>query len=285
MREDNTHKKTTCIKIATEGIAALIAEAGAYWLHTLWTVQQENNITKPLSLFQTYQHVRQQGVRYQQLFRGFSVAGCAAVIGIFPYLQGARCAIDWFGDNHFGQFMQGPCAHAAAAVIYVPALRLVELEQASVTNTTQNAFKQLSVFNKSKMILKESGIRGFYRGAFPHICINSINDGVGFWLTARMLLCLPKEQRNNVLPQLFCTLLGFGTAYAITTPLAIAETRLRIHETNPAAFPDKTFFPTMKTLYRKQGVRGFFNGTSTAFLYGAIIALPVACDGVLGRAH
>lgn len=274
-------QKITVEAVIAKGSSAFIAEAGSYGIHTFWTIQQEISAKQTQSLRQTFQHMHKNNMRYHDFYKGFSIAGFAAVIGVFPYLKGASCALDWFGDNHVGQAMQGPCAQAFAAVIWAPATRLMELEQASIIKTAHHhPFKQLSVFNKSKKIWQDSGIRGFYRGALPLVCINSVVDALGYWLRARMELRFPENKRHQILPQLFSTFLGFSVGYAITTPFAIAETRLRIHEINPQAFPDKTFFSAMKTLCSQRSVRGLFHCAPVAALYGAISSLPVACNGI-----
>jgi len=282
---DNTQQLNTFWRILSiskeevlpEASSALISDLLAYPVHTIWTAQQESSARQTLSFFKTCQHIKKDGMRYHDFYKGFSISGSAAVIGIFPYLAGAKCSIALFGDNHIGQLMQGPFSQIFAAPINVPAMRLIELEQASISSTN-NLFKQLSAANKAKKIWLNEGVCGFYRGALPHVFINSVSDALGFWMRARILSYYTEGQKKQVMPQLLATWFSFGTAYAATTPFAIAETRLRIHEINPAAFPDKTFFSSMRTLCQRGGL---FRGALASGLYGMVSSLPIACEAVV----
>lgn len=271
----NDVKKSYWEKILAEAISAILSEVFAYPLHTVWTVQQEGNS----SFRHAFKTIGRNANGYRGLYKGFSIAAVTNVIGVFPYLAGADCAIQCFGDNDAGQLMQGPFSQAFGAIVWAPATRMIELEQASITHAA-NSFKQLSVFDKSKMIWRNSGVRGFYRGVFPQWGINSVNDALGFWLRAKLLKhCFSKDQSKQPGPQLFSTSFGFALGYLLLTPFSAVETRLRIHETNPTAFPDTTFFPAMRTLYKERGVKGFFVGAAASGLYGAASSLPVACSG------
>lgn len=271
----NDNKKNHYEKYLAEASSAMLSEVFAYPLHTMWTVQQEGN----LSFSNAFKTIGRNPNGYRELYRGFSIATASGVMGVFPYLAGAHYAIQCFGDNHLGQLMQGPFAQAFGAIVWGPAIRMIELEQASISHGASNSFKRMSVFEKSKTIWRKSGVRGFYRGTIPQWSINSVNDALGFWLRARLLHCFSEEQAKQPGPQLFSTLVGFSMGYFLLTPFSAAETHLRIHETNPATFPDTTFFPAMRTLYRQRGVRGFFVGAGAAGLYGAASSLPVACSG------
>ena len=270
-------KKNYHEEILAEASAAVLAEFFAYPIQTVWTVQKENSEKQRLSFLKAYKNIAVSG--HQQFYKGFSLAVFSAVPTIYLYLLGAKCAITCFGDNHVGQMMQGPFAQAFSMLVSAPANRFIELEQSAATNMSSNAFKRLSVFKKGEQILKESGVRGIYRGVFPLFFISSISDGLGFWLRARVLTHFSKEQQHQFMQQWFATSSGFALAYFFLTPLYAIETRLRLHENSPAIFKDTTFTAAARTLYRQRGCRGFFVGAPASALYGMFTALPVAGSG------
>ena len=270
-------KKNYCEEILAEAGAAVLAEVFAYPVHTIWTVQQEASEKKTLSFLKAYQNIAVNG--HQQFYKGFSLSVFAAIPTIYLYLFGAKCAITCFGDNHVGQMMQGPFAQAFSTLASAPANRFIEMEQSAAINISNNAFKRLSVVDKSRKIWEESGIRGIYRGALPFFFISAISDGFGFWLRARILQRSSKERSYQLAPQLFATASGFSLAYFFFAPLYAIETRLRLHENNPAVFKDTTFVSAARTLYQQRGCRGFFVGASASGIYGVLTALPIASSG------
>ena len=281
MRDDQAESTFNIKACFAEGSAALFSEFVCYPMHTIWTLQQEISANEKVSFIQTCQRFNKNTLSYWSLYKGFSISGTSAVLGIYPYLLGAHYAKLCFGDNHIGEFMQGVVAQTLAASIWLPATHIVELEQATITCKVNAKFQELSAFDKSKIIWKQSGLRGFYRSAWAQIGANAIDDALGFWLRARILSCFSTEQQKQLSPQLFSTFMGFSAAAVITTPVSIVQSRLRLHEANPTVFPDKKFLPAFKRLYQQGGFRGFFNGATTAALYGGITALPVVSNAVL----
>ena len=160
--------------------------------------------------------------------------------------------------------MRGPVAQAFGMLAWAPAARLIMLQQASGNTRVKNNFSQLSIWNKSKLIFKENGVRGFYRGALPGYCVSSTLDSIGYWLQSQTIRYYPIETRGNAAPQILTTMFGFGTAAIITAPIDATVARLRIHETNPTHFPDKKFWPTAQRIYQTLGYRGFFHGLTAS---------------------
>lgn len=270
----NDTKKNYYEAFLAESSAALFSEILIYPAHTVWSVQQKDN----LSFLKAFHEIR--GSRdYASFYKGFSIAAMSCLPAIMLYLWGAQFAITHFGDNHVGQMMQGPFAQVFAAVVTVPAIRMIELEQISKSSVKATSFKQLPIYRQSHNIWHHSGVFGFYRGAMPQLFIDSVSDGLGFWFRARLLSCFPKEQSNQPGPQLFSTVFGFALGHFLLTPLSAVKTRMGFHEVNPDVFRDTRFFPSMCTLYRQRGVKGFFVGASASVVYGAISSLPVACSG------
>lgn len=264
-----------------ESVAALISEILSYPVHTLWTVQQKNSVDKTFMLSDTYKKIRESGNVHQTFYKGFSIAAFSCIPATYLYLLGAHFSITLFGDNQFGQWMQGPMAQLFSTTINAPASFFIELSQASAERSGQsnNTFKEKSLKMQVQDIIKKDSLLGLYRGAMPHFFIYSLCDALGFGIRAKLLESFPERERKKIIPQLYSTTLGFSFAYTVLSPLSVIETRIRIHETNSVKFPDKEFFPAMKTLYKQRGIRGFFTGLPIAGFYGMVSCLPVACSG------
>jgi len=218
---------------------------------------------------------------HHTFYKGFSIAALSCIPATYLYLLGAHFSITLFGNNNLGVWMQGPMAQLFSTTINAPAALFIELSQASAERSAQsnNTFKEKNLKMQFQDVLKKDSLLGLYRGAMPHFFIYSMCDALGFWIREKLLASFPERDRKKIMPQLYSTTLGFGFAYTVLSPLSVIETRIRIHETNPALFPDKQFFPAMKTLYKQRGLRGFFTGLPVAGCYGMVSCLPVACSG------
>lgn len=282
MKNMKAAEKSIFEELCEKWRAALLPEFAAYPVHTIWTVQQECSEKLTLPFLKAYKNIAAEG--YGKFYKGFPLVFFATLPILFLYLCGAKLATKCFDEPDVAELMRGPFAQGLSSVIAVPVNKLVELEQATTGNVSGNAFKRLAIRDKCSHIYATSGVPGFYRGAFPLLLIMSASDGIGFWLRKRILSrCFSEEQSKQLLPQLFSTSVGFGVAYFFLTPFFAVETRLRLHESNPAIFKDTAFFPTMRTLFRQRGWRGLRVAAPASGLYGAISSLPVAfCGDCIG---
>ena len=257
--------------------ASLFSESISYPFLTLWTVQQAGELGKPLSLRKAFAAIR-HGTGF---YSGFSLALLVAIPGNLLYLIGSNIPLQLFGDNVIGQLTRGPVAQAFGTFAWAPAARLILLQQASGNARIQNDFSKLSVLEKSKLILKKNGVRGFYRGVLPCYCVSSTLDLIGYWLQPQIIQYPSTETRKNAAPQILTTMFGFGAAALFTAPIDATVGRLRLSETNPTHFPDQRFWPAAKRIYKTLGVYGFFCGVTASICHESIwyAALPIVSLG------
>lgn len=263
-------------KIMVNAASGLFAELMARPFFTIWTVQHHGAHNQPLSFIQACKIIR----KGKGFYAGFSISLIFAIPGTTLYLIGKDIPLALLGDNDMGQIMRGPCAQAFGIAAWAPETRLTMLEQVSGNIRASHSFHQLSLFEKSKAIWKENGLRGFYRGTFPWFCACAISDGLGFWLQAKSMRLWQEEKRDHFAPQVFTTMFAFGIAAIVKTPVEVTSTRLMIAESNPAYFSDKKFLPAIKTIYRQGGIAGFFTGVHTNVMHDMMWYLALPCADV-----
>lgn len=244
----------------------LAADFVSHPFNTVWAAQQARFYQQSISVFKVAYEIYKQ----KRLFDGFSMQAISSVPGTFLYLQGRDLALKTCGDNYLGQCMQGPMGVCAGMLLWSPASRLTMLKQTANKHDLSNPFNQLSLLDKSKSILKNDGVRGFYRGSFGVVCAFSITDALGSLLQASFLNYFPQDVRKNAPAQIFSTTIAFALAAFVTSPLEVVACHLRIRENNPQLFAAKTMREASKQIYAARGFRGFFHATPALVAHSVV---------------
>ena len=265
--------------------ASAVFLAADYLSHpfgTIWTVQLAIS-DQPATFANTFKKVRKGGGFYA----GFGVQAATSVPGTFLYFEGRKLSISLFGDNYFGQSMQGVLGIACGTALWAPASRVTTLQQASKNSGIDNAFNRLALPNQLKSIWKAEGIRGFYRGALPGTLSAAATDAIGSLIQAQIVKRYPIDQQKNFSIQLLATWIGYSIATFFLSPIDVCVARTRIAETDPVNFPDKHFFSAMKTVYRTKATRGFFVGLPAGIIHAKLsnLNLPYVESTSLKKNH
>lgn len=249
----------------TKFIGMIATDFAAHPFYTTWTVQQSVENNRSPSFLEAIQKIR----KGRGFYSGFAPQAITAVPGTMLYFQGQEIALTLFGDNNFGQAMQGPLGVGFGMLAWSPAATLTMSQQVSGNSAVKNNFNHLSVFQKAKYIVKKDGvIRGFYRGTFPGFCAFSITDTLGFWMRAQFLAQFPEDKSMKL--KLATTTYAFAIAAILNSPVEVIFARLKIAETNKAIFKEKTMRDAAKAIYHTHGYRGFFRGLPAHILHSTI---------------
>src|SRR3990167_6142205 len=100
--------------------ASLCTDFFAHPFHTIWTVQQTMDNGKHPTFLEACRNICKGG----GFFTGLSLSLLSSIPGTWCYLSGRNSALYLFGDNYFGQVMQGPFGIAAGTALWAPASRI-----------------------------------------------------------------------------------------------------------------------------------------------------------------
>lgn len=242
--------------------AALSAEFIYYPFVTIWTMQHAQQLS--------FRAACNQIKKGKGFYTGFSVSLASAVPYALLYLLGKDLPL-LFGDNNFVQMLRGLTGQGLATLVYEPAAKMMMLTQAASNADMADNFSKLSLFRKAREIRQKQGIRAFYSAAMPAFIANAASDALGFWflrLAKNQSLAIEKNPALHVLITMFC----FGGAAAITLPLEVVVTHMRLEKINPKC----TVLNGFKILYRSGGARALTRGLPASMfshgLWGSIIA-------------
>jgi hypothetical protein len=256
----------TIVGLLTCSAGYLAADLISHPFNTVWAAQQARFYQPGIPVFEVIYQINKQ----KRFFDGFSMQAMSSVPGTFLYLQGREFALKTFGDNYLGQCLQGPMGVCAGMLLWSPASRLTMLKQSANKQDLSNPFNQLSLLDKGKSILKNDGVRGFYRGSFGVVCAFSITDALGSILQASILNYFPQDARKNAPVQISSTSIAFTLAALATSPLEVVACHLRIRENNPQQFAAKTMQEASKQIYAARGLRGFFHASPALVAHSVV---------------
>lgn len=146
-------------------------------------------------------------------------------------------------------------------------------------NQSESAFKVI------KVIWNQYGIKGFYRGYFPHLLVHCPGSAI-WWATyefsKRLLIgdSLLKSEKSLADPKLSFTLMTCGAisgifSYLFTNPIEVAKVRLQLSDKRclkDNKLINSGFLKCIYSIYKNEGFSGLFKGSGPRLL----IRVPVA---------
>lgn len=274
---ENPHEKTASYdffsitkQVLIKSGAAVSAELIYYPFSTIWTMQH----AQQLSFRAACAQIR----RGKGFYAGFSVSLISAIPYALLYLFGKDLPLR-FTDNNFTQMLRGPAGQGLATLVYEPAAKMMMLMQATGNANKGDHFGKLSVYRKAQEIRKKHGIRTFYAAAMPAFIANAASDALGFWLLGLAKRHFSAIEINPTF-HVLATILCFGSVAAITVPLEVVATHIRLGKKSPG----QTSAALFKTLYRTGGVRALTHGLPACMLYHGLWGSIIAFEDI-GQTH
>lgn len=249
-------------EIVAEGAVIAAADFAAHPFGTVYTNQLKLSVaSQQASAWKSCQQIKAEG-GIRGLYAGFFIGSIVSLPGAFAYFHARDLALLYCGDNYFGQAMQGACGVAAGTVFWAPTGRICTLLQVS-----KNSADQSTLFSELKHMWKEKGVAGFYRGAGPIALSAMAGDALASLIQAQTVKCYPASQQKEFNVQFKATWLAYGLATIFLSPLDVSIAYMRMVKSN---VPDKAFIPTVKIIYARSGIRGFFGGLPAAILHAQV---------------
>ena len=109
----------------------------------------------------------------------------------------------------------------------------------------------------SRIIYREEGVRGFYRGNVPSVLSSGISAGLYFSILGRLETITREKKINKQLSDFFCSATARSAASCLVNPLNVWKTRAEILGYNEY----RSIKGSILKIYRNEGVYGFFKGT------------------------
>jgi len=162
--------------------------------------------------------------------------------------------------------------------------------QATDLHGKQGAFSYRTITNAVATIVREEGLRnGLYRGALPAVVGSSLSWGIYFesYQRAKMLVALLGQrvkseylsQRGSINHLISGTIAGIITVL-LTNPIWLLKTRMQLERGSKDNFKGAELsqnqggvFSTMQSVWRDEGLRGFYRGIGPSMFlvtHGAI---------------
>ncbi|KAH9600783.1 Mitochondrial substrate/solute carrier [Trypanosoma melophagium] len=216
---------------------------------------------------------------------------------------------DLFGDGLKHAFSRGLGANMMASLpsngIYLPTYRLLQRELSYVgvderirpalsafggvcaTNLTLAPLflvrtrvqvdDNLTIRQVFKEVLRRDGFTGFYRGTLTNVCGRFVEEGL-FWSVYELLKRITKEGTftggNSFAmasaAMVSLTMISKLTATSIAYPYNVVMTHLRTVNRFTGKYEHTQFFPTVRHIYRADGIIGFYKGLSPQLLRSVI---------------
>lgn len=109
----------------------------------------------------------------------------------------------------------------------------------------------------SKIIYREEGLRGFYRGNVPSVLSSGISAGLYFSILGRLEGMTRKRKINKQISDFFCSAIARSMASCLVNPLNVWKTRAEILGYNEY----RSIRSSITKIYTNEGFYGFFKGT------------------------
>lgn len=124
-------------------------------------------------------------------------------------------------------------------------------------NHTQKQNFLRAFVEASKIIYREEGPLGFYRGNVPSVLSSGISAGLYFSLLSRLESFTRKRNINKQVSDFFCSATARSAASCLVNPLNVWKTRAEILGYNEY----RSIRSSIVKIYTNEGVYGFFKGT------------------------
>ncbi|EFA81565.1 mitochondrial substrate carrier family protein [Heterostelium album PN500] len=219
--------------------------------------------------------IQKEGVRY--LYKGFPIVVTATIpahaLYFFGYEYSKKYLKGPLGDGALNHFVSGLVADIAGAMIWTPMdiikQRLQVQNSTYLTNPTQTFYR--GSFHACKVILKEEGVAGFYKGFFPSLMTFGPLVGIYFATyekTKKTVSGVLGVEPGKMLPLPYQLASGFfagSVAAAVTCPLDVIKTRIQVSRAS-----DKTYngiIDGFQKIMKEEGPRAFVKGMGARILW------------------
>eukprot|EP01132_Coremiostelium_polycephalum_P009983 gene9983-12237_t len=221
--------------------------------------------------------IKKEGVSY--LYKGFPIVATATIPAHALYFFGyeyskSKLLQSPLGDGVISHFTSGFIADALGSLVWVP-MDIIKQRLQVQTNTMKlnpNQTYYKGSFHAASVIMREEGVRGFYRGFWPALATYGPLVGIYFSVyekSKRTISSLLNYGPNDKLPVVFQLSAGFfagSVSAAVTCPLDVIKTRIQVQRGTESQVY-KGFFDALKTIYREEGFKAFSKGMGARILW------------------
>lgn len=126
----------------------------------------------------------------------------------------------------------------------------------------------LGTFKALRVLLKEEGIRGFYRGLGPHLIGVIPSRGIYFFTYGSVKSTLVDHFEYDEKSSMASLLSGISAGFVVVTtmqPVWLVKTRMQL-QSKTHELKYKNSFDAIRKMYRDEGVRVFYKGMSASYL-------------------
>jgi cytokinin dehydrogenase len=200
--------------------------------------------------------VRTEGVR--GLYRGLLPLAVSSPIGTGVFFATNYQIKKWGPKNDTTEFYAGIIAQfLGAGAGWVPGAVVFETRHMT---PAQSPLYPLSTRQIIKHIATTQGFFGFYPAFFTHNVGFSLFNGLGMALSSKMIRLVKNTRQDELRPSELAMVnaFSFGIAGVLTTP--IDTSKICYQMDSVASTASKSFFRTLKNMYREGGILRFFDG-------------------------
>eukprot|EP01080_Neovahlkampfia_damariscottae_P003538 gene3538-6273_t len=132
------------------------------------------------------------------------------------------------------------------------------------SSENQISGKRTNTIQQIKLIYKQSGIKGFWKGTIP--TIYRVVPGAGIYYSMIHYFSMQKKKYKNEMNFLDNFSIGFFSRFIATfilSPVTLIKTRFEFYPSNIG------FVETLKSIWRVEGLRGLWRGVTPSILRDA----------------
>ncbi|EGC39867.1 hypothetical protein DICPUDRAFT_85907 [Dictyostelium purpureum] len=281
LKEDK--KESPLLYILTGATSGLVADSLMHPIDTIRARIQIEKVGKSQyrGTFHALNHIiKNEGASY--LYKGFPIVATATVPAHALYFLGYEYSkslmIDklgpkW-GDSAISHFTAGFIADALGSLVWVP-MDIIKQRLQVQTNTQKlnpNQTYYKGSFHAAKVIMKEEGVKGFYRGFMPALLTYGPFVGIYFSVYEKCksfissTLHYSPDQYLPIPYQLGSGFFAGAFAAAVTCPLDVIKTRIQVQRSTEKQIY-KGMFDSFKTILKEEGPKAFVKGMGTRILW------------------
>lgn len=149
-------------------------------------------------------------------------------------------------------FFAGGLAGTVSSLVTAP------LEVIKTQLQTSNRLESKGLIDVCSKIWKANGINGFYRGIKPMLFGIIPTRAIYFWSYTTTKTALNSTLGSSPLTHLLSAFSAGITSNTITNPIWLVKTRFQLEQ--------KTYAEIIKTVYKEDGIKGFFKGITASYI-------------------
>jgi len=210
-----------------------------------------------------YKLITTEGIR--GCYSGFPTVACASIIGTGAYCVGSHLTREALGEGNAANLAAGYGGQVAGSFFaWTKGSVISEIQQAPDT-IKDPKFINRGALKIASLILKEQGALGLYRGFGVQLLNFGTINGLGEYFSGILRKTMSGADTSNrlsLIQEFAINALSWGTASALTTPFGVFKLRVQLSGMSQKHFPDSSSLQCAKRVWKNEGVRGLYAGTS-----------------------